>query len=75
MEQGCRELIASVCRALDLVKGLCPEPTKFVGSTEALVELELEAFRMVGPWENRERLKAHRRPVLSNPHSDGGWPL
>lgn len=69
MEQGCRELVASVCRALGLVvKELCSAPPdKFVGSTEALVELELEASRMLGPWENRERLKA-----LFNPQSDGG---
>lgn len=42
--------MASVCRALGLVKALCPVPAdKFVGSTEALVELELEASRIVWP--------------------------
>lgn len=66
MEQG--------CRALGLVeKALCPAPAdKFVESIEALVKLELEASRMVGPWENSKRLKAHRRPALSSPHSAGG---
>lgn len=38
-----------------------------MGSTEALVELELEASRMLGPWKNRERLKA-----LFSPQSDDG---
>lgn len=38
------------------------------------MELELEASRMLGPWENREKMKVHRRLALSNPHSDGGHP-